>query len=368
VESELARIVEHPALRAVLEHLPCVLYIGRPSWPPTVDFISANVERFIGYAPADFYADPMLALKCIHPEDRERAAASIRRAMTRAEPYRLEYRVVHRNGADVLHAESLSVATLGADGQVVQRQGIILDITEKKRLESELMQSQRLAVVGEMAAMMAHEIRNPLTGMVLAIRALRPIAGHSSAGKGCLDDLERCVERINDTVSRALEFAKVQPLTLQKCRLHDIVAAALRMTATYLGSHRIEQEVNVSPDLPGLVADPRQLEQVFINLILNACKAMPDGGRLSLRSWVMGQHLAVEVSDTGAGVAPGELERIFSPLPSRFGEGSALGLPLCQRIVAAHGGSIHVESAPGTGRTFRILLPLEPAYAPRPPD
>ncbi len=212
MDPDIARVVEHPSFRAFVDHLPCVLYISRPTWPPTIEFISANVERLAGYRPQEFYADPALVFDCIHPEDRERVAGQVREAMNRQEAYRLEYRVVHRNSRDVLHAAALSVPVRDGEGRVVRRHGVIVDITEQKRLEAELLQSQRLAAIGEVAVTMAHEVRNPLAGMSLALRALRRIIGGNAEAEECLDDLERCAARINDAVSRALESARPRPL------------------------------------------------------------------------------------------------------------------------------------------------------------
>jgi len=365
VDPDVASVIEHPWFCSFVEHLPCVLYVTRPTWPPAVEFISANVERFLGYAPKDFYADRELGLRCIHPEDRERVGGQMREAMNRAEPYRVEYRAVHRGGSPVYHAAEVSVPVADAAGRVVRRQSIILDVTEQKRLEAELLRSQRLAVVGEMATMMAHQIRNPLAGMALALRALERLVGGDPEGRECLADLDGCLVRINDTVSRLLDFARARPPVRRKCRLADIVANARHLASSHIRRHGIEVEVALSPDLPELVADPAQLEQVLVHLILNACKAMPDGGRLTLRAHGEPGHLVVTVADTGVGIPPEDLSRLFSPFYSGSGLGVGLGLSLCERLVAAHEGSIRVQSAPGKGTTFRIELPLEPAHAAR---
>jgi len=365
VDPDFASAVEHPSFRSFVEHLPCVLYVGEPTWPPTIVFISANVERFLGYKPEDFCADPTLSLRCIHPEDRARFVERVRGAMTRAEPYHVEYRAVHRNGRDVYHAATLSVPVLDAEGRVVRRHGIIVDRTEQKRLEGELLQAQRLAAVGELATMMAHEIRNPLAGMSLALRALRGLAGDGPEARECLDDLESCIVQINDTVSRALDYAGQRPLAVGPCRLEQIVASACKFTATYMRRHRVQLHSHVPPDLPRLVADAGQLEQVFVNLIITACKAMPEGGRLTMRAWADPPLLLAEVSDTGVGVVAGELGPTPGPLGTGIGDGAGLALSLCQRILTAHGGTISVRSSPGGGTTFRLGVPLEQGDASR---
>jgi PAS domain S-box-containing protein len=351
----------------LVEGLPCVVYVARPVWPPTILFISRNVERYIGYKPEEFYADPTLIMQFIHPEDRERVAEGIRRSFREPEPYTLEFRVVHRNGRDILHASFRSAPLLDSQGRVVLRQGLITDTTEQKRLEQEVLQSQRLAAVGEMAAMMAHEIRNPLAGMSLALRTLQGSLGEPEVVQECLEDLEHCLQRINATVSRALDFTKARPLMLRRCALPQAIQAAQRLTATYIRKNQIDLSVECAPDLPDFLGDPDQLEQVFVNLILNACQAMPGGGHLTLRAWAEADGLRAEVADTGVGIEPACLDHIFDAFYSGFANGTGLGLPLCQRIVAAHGGRIRVTSAPGEGSTFAIELPLERADATRPP-
>ncbi|HPD14639.1 MAG TPA: ATP-binding protein [Planctomycetota bacterium] len=365
VDPDVASVIEHPWFCSFIEHLPCVLCVMQPTWPPAIEFISANVERFLGYAPKDFYADRELGLRCIHLEDRERVAEQMRRAMASAAPYRMEYRAVHRAGSPVYHAGEVSVPVADSAGRVVRRQSIIMDITEQKRLEAELLRSQRLAVVGEMTTMMAHQIRNPLAGMALALRALERLVGGNAEGRECLADLDHCLVRINDTVSRLLDFARARPPVLRKCRLADIVANARQLAASHARRHAIEFQVSLPPDLPDLVADPAQLEQVLVHLILNACKAMPSGGRLTLCAHGEPGRVVITVADTGVGIPPEDLGRLFSPFYSGTGQGVGLGLSLCERLVAAHDGSIRVQSAPGQGTTFRIELPLEPAHAAR---
>lgn len=239
-------------------------------------------------------------------------------------------------------------------------------IERAQRAEQQLLQSQRLAAIGEMTAMMAHEIRNPLAGMSLCLRVLRDHADDPHTQRTCLDDLAEGLRRINDSVSHALDFAKSPPPSTCRCSLAAIVEAARRTTATYVRKSRVVFEIDVPEELPELVADPAQIEQVFVNLILNACKAMPEGGRLTVRARANARHLRAEVVDTGIGMTPEQVQHAFDPFYSAFPEGVGLGLALCRRIVSVHGGALDVASRPGQGSTFRIELPLEPPDAARP--
>jgi len=349
--------------RDLVDQLPCVAYVVTAAVPPEFLFISSSVESFLGYAPQEFYADPSLTFRIVHPEDRARVEEHMRLGARSLEFLTAEFRVVHRNGRDVYHVVLRSRPLEERAGLLLLRQGILIDVTEQKRLEQELLQSQRLAAIGEMAAMMAHEIRNPLAGMSLALRVLRGARGDRETEDECLDDLAQCLGRINATVSRVLDFSKARPVVLRPCALAAIVEGAQRLTATYLRKSGVTLHVDLAEGLPALVADRDQIEQVIVNLVLNACKAMPEGGVATIRAGATATHVFVEVSDTGIGITPEQLGHVFDPFYSGFREGTGLGLSLCHRIVEAHGGRIEVASHPGEGSTFRIELPRESADA-----
>ncbi len=209
--------------------------------------------------------------------------------------------------------------------------------------------------------------RNPHipAALPLAEEIVRALRRESSGGTmdECLDDIEACLRRVNDTVERALDFAKAKPFRPRPCRLETVIADAKALAATYMRKREITWEERLEPGLPDLVADPDQLTQALVNIILNACKAMPSGGRLSLVATRDGERVALEVADAGVGIRPEDLDRIFDPFYSGYGEGAGLGLPLARRIVEAHGGSIAVRSTVGEGTVFRIELPVEPANA-----
>jgi len=348
----------------LINNLPCVVYEVEPAWPPKFLFMSENIERYTGYRPEDFYRDGAVALATIHPEDRARVKEEAGRATFGPVPYWLEYRVVHRHTGAVVHTHVISLPKL-ENGRVVRRRGIMVDVTEQKRLERELVRSQRLATIGQIATMMAHEIRNPLAGISLALRTLRR-RPEEAMHRECVDDIEACVRRVDETIERALNFARVRPFERRRCRIEGVIENVKRLAATYVRKSEIQWEEAIEDGMPDLVADPEQLAHALLNLVLNACKAMPSGGRLSVRARAEGQKVVVEVGDTGVGIPPEDLERIFDPFYSGFGEGAGLGLPLARRIVEAHGGAIRVRSELGQGTVFTIELPTEPPDAERP--
>ncbi len=275
-----------------------------------------------------------------------------------------------RNG--VLVPVEVRVAPLkGGDGKDLGVVGVLRDLTVVRELQRQLERSDRLAAVGTLAAGLAHEIKNPLTSLVTFTRHLTRRFDDASFRERFQSIVPRELERINRIVERLLELSR--PGRLTPTPVH---VPALLDRAVDLYSHRIEaQGVRVTREyaatLVTVSADEDQLYRAFVNLVANALDAMDKGGRLLLRAgWSderepdltgrlrTGPRLRVEISDTGVGIAPAAMDRIFTPFFSTKEAGTGLGLALTHKIVEDHGGSILVRSNPGTGTTFRILLPL----------
>ena len=275
-----------------------------------------------------------------------------------------------RNG--VLVPVEVRVAPLkGGDGKDLGVVGVLRDLTVVRELQRQLERSDRLAAVGTLAAGLAHEIKNPLTSLVTFTRHLTRRFDDASFRERFQSIVPRELERINRIVERLLELSRPGRLTPTPVHVQ-----ALLDRAVDLYSHRIEaQGVRVAREyaatLVTVSADEDQLYRAFVNLVANALDAMDKGGRLLLRAgWSderepdltgrlrTGPRLRVEISDTGVGIAPAAMDRIFTPFFSTKEAGTGLGLALTHKIVEDHGGSIMVRSNPGIGTTFRILLPL----------
>lgn len=283
-----------------------------------------------------------------------------------------------RNGA--LVPVEFRVAPLkGADGKDLGVVGVLRDLTVVRELQRQLERSDRLAAVGTLAAGLAHEIKNPLTSLVTFTRHLTRRFDDANFRERFQNIVPRELERINRIVERLLELSR--PGRLTPAPVH---VPALLDRAVDLYTHRIEaQGVRVTRQyaatLVPVSADEDQLYRAFVNLVANALDAMERGGRLLLRAgWSderepdlsgrlgAGPRLRVEVTDTGAGIAPDTMDRIFTPFFSTKEGGTGLGLALTHKIIEDHGGSIMVRSSPN-GTTFRILLPLVagPAFSSR---
>ena len=270
-----------------------------------------------------------------------------------------------------------------ADGQMIElglsatplmtpsgETGFILtfqDVTEPRRLEREARVHQRLAAGGEMAAGIAHEIRNPLASMSGSIQILRQELPLSEEQAQLMDIVIRESERLNETIRSFLAYARPQRQTMTVMDVRQVVtdtATLLQNSSERLEGHRIRIDV---PDVPVLFeGDANQLKQIVWNLATNGLRAMPGSGCLTLAVRPpAGEPLRMEisVSDEGVGIAPDELDGIFQPFRGGFTRGTGLGLSIVHRIVTDYAGEIGVTSAPGAGTTVRVTFPA-PSLAP----
>lgn len=222
--------------------------------------------------------------------------------------------------------------------------------------EEQLVRASQLSALGELAAGLAHEIRNPLG----SIRGTAEIVGDPTTPERQRLEfssiLVQEVERLNQVVGNFLKFARPAPIGKKSYGLNRLLEELVEFTAAECQRHQVAVELTPA-DLPQIAIDPDQLKQVFLNLILNAVQAMPAGGTLRIRSELREGSLVAEFSDSGPGIPPEILPKIFNPFFTTRQTGNGLGLSISQRIVQAHGGQIDVECSEG-GTTFRVLLPV----------
>jgi two-component system, NtrC family, sensor histidine kinase PilS len=237
------------------------------------------------------------------------------------------------------------------------------DVTDVRRLERGARMQQRLAAVGEMAAGIAHEIRNPLASMSGSIQVLRQELPLTEEQAQLMDIVLRESERLNDTIKSFLAYARPQRVTLTRLDIRRVV----QDTATLLrNSAEVREEHVVAVDLPSqpvwFDADENQVRQILWNLATNGVRAMPAGGRLLMSAKVQQEggveELTITIGDEGRGIPPSELDQLFQPFRSSFDKGTGLGLAIVHRIVTDYNGSIQVSSTVGSGTTVRVRLPM----------
>ena len=236
-----------------------------------------------------------------------------------------------------------------------------------KTTQAQLIQREKLSAVGQFVAGVAHELNNPLTAVVGFSELLQtmPPGPHMN---GYLERIARSALRCHKIVQSLLSFARQEPTERKLVQLQAVLEEGLEIMAYDLRTSGVTVVKEWTAGLPPILADPHQLQQVFVNLLSNARQAMEPAqreGRITLRTRVEGGRVTVEFADNGPGIRPEHLARIFDPFftTKPVGKGTGLGLSLCYGIIQAHGGKIAVRSEPGQGATFAIDLPVAPAVA-----
>jgi two-component system sensor histidine kinase AtoS len=292
------------------------------------------------------------------PGEHDRAKQRIGRLLRGEKVTSDEYTVLRKDGSTfpgIVYA-----AAVMRENRAVGVRGIVVDITERKRLEAQLSEAQRLAAIGETAAMVGHDLRNPLqatTGTLYLARKLLKSEKAQERKKAVellytLDDQISYMDKIvSDLQSYAAPVA-VEPV---ETNLSDLIQDTVSSTKI---PENIEVTVFVPVDLARATVDPVLLKQVLTNLTINAVQAMPEGGKLFIECSKEDKSLSVTVRDTGEGVAPENLEKIFNPFFTTKAKGQGLGLAVCKRLVEAQNGTITLKTELGKGSTFTIKIPM----------
>jgi signal transduction histidine kinase len=233
-------------------------------------------------------------------------------------------------------------------------------------------EKERMAVLGQMSAGLAHEIRNPLGAIKGAAQYLDPVEVGGDASEFLKIIIEEA-DRLNQVVDQFLDYARPYQAQMESTDINQVIHQTVRLVAPGLDGKNIQLDLDLHPDLPSVPASGQQLTQVVLNLLTNAVEAMPDGGKLTVKTGLRTDGLGtslpvalartgveVQVTDTGRGIAPEVQQRIFVPFFTTKERGTGLGLAISQRILEHHGGEIRIRSAEGQGSTFTVVLPCPP--------
>jgi len=241
------------------------------------------------------------------------------------------------------------------------------EIQERKRLEAAKLQAERLAMVGTMAAQVAHEVRNPLGSITLNLdliqkeinKLARGQAGSPEEGRGQVIEIREEVSRIQRVIEDYLQFARLPKLQLKPVALNELLGQKLDFMSGEFERAGVKLLTHFDPAVGTINADAGQLWQAMLNLIRNSLEAMPGGGELTVGTWSEAGQLRLRVTDTGKGMSAEQLKEVFVPFYTTKPSGTGLGLALVQQIAGEHGGHVECESIPGRGATFTIFLPVE---------
>ncbi|MBS7249936.1 MAG: PAS domain S-box protein [Candidatus Freyarchaeota archaeon] len=296
------------------------------------------------------------AFKYIAEKDRERAKRNMVKTLIQGSLSNVEYNLLTRDEREFPAELSASVLR-DASGNTIGFVAIIKDITERKMMEEALLRSERLATIGEVAMMVGHDLRNPLTGIAGAVYYLKKKLASNMDEKTAemFELIEKDIQYSNKIVEDLLEYSREIQLELVKTSIKSVVDDALSLVG-------VPSNVRVSKvviDDPVVMVDVEKMKRVFVNIIKNSFDSMPEGGELTIEIRLAGGNLKIIFADTGRGVPPELLEKIWSPLFTTKARGLGMGLPICKRLVEAHGGSILLESLFGKGTTITITLPVK---------
>jgi two-component system sensor kinase FixL len=317
-----------------------------------------GAEQMFGFTRAEALGQDLTII--IPPPYQAEHRAYVRRYVGTREPHvlgrqrRLTAR--RRDGQEFPLSISFSVAEIQGN---LYFTAIMRDITEYKAMEDRVLQSERLAAVGNTVAHVAHEIKNPLLIIGGFARQLLKAPGFDDQARRKLTTIAEEVSHLEEMVAEMRDFVRRPPTQKRQGQIMAVVDEALELFQDTLREQHIQVRRVEEAPLPPVAFDPKQVHQVLINLLKNAVEAMPTGGEISITSGVRGDQVEISVSDTGEGMPPEVAGNIFQPYFTTKERGTGLGLAICQNIIAEHGGCIFADSTPGRGATFTIQLPLK---------
>ena len=406
-------------LQYLIDNTPAIIYCSVPSGDFKMTFVSNNAYNVLGYRPEDMVADPNFWFDHIHPDDAPAIFSSLAQVFVDGERA-YEYRFRAADGRYLWMHDTLRLLR-DAQGAPLEVMGSLTDITDRKRMEQalhskgeeqqllitrlqpapdQLLQAEKMASIGQLAAGIAHEINNPvgfvnsnmgtlqryvatLVSVVhdydaaIASYATAPELSTRIAQIGKQADLDFLqddatdlvresmdgLKRVKDIVQSLKDFSHMGVTEWQLSDLHHGLDSTLNIVANEI-KYKASVEKHYG-QLPPVLCLASQLNQVFMNLLINAAHAIKDQGVISIRTGAEGDAVWVAIADNGCGIAPELLHRIFEPFftTKPVGSGTGLGLSLSYCIVQQHGGRIEVSSTPGSGTTFTVHLPLRPPGA-----
>jgi two-component system, NtrC family, sensor kinase len=360
-----------PLLEVAIEHLNDAILVteGDACTPRRIVYVNRAFTEMTGYAFEEAVGKtPDLTIGA----DTDRAALGRIQSARAEKRAAREELLKYRKDGSTFWVEIDIVPVLGGDGAVANYLGVMREITEKKALQTRVLEADRLASLGTLVAGIAHEINNPLSYILANLKFVAEILGAPQGPSGltlapaevhelrtALEEVELGAERVKRIVKDLRVFARAERTKAEPVDLAEVVSASLKLVRAEIGDR-----AHAVLELGGcgkVLGDPSRLGQVFVNLLLNAAQAIPETaprGRIEVRGQRDEKLVRVTVTDNGVGIAPENMGRIFQPFftTKPVGVGTGLGLPICQSIVAALGGRITVESVVGTGTTVTLEL------------
>jgi PAS domain S-box-containing protein len=331
-QAEDALRASEEKFRMLAETIGDVFWITTPGFEEML-YVSPAYEKIWGLSRDSLYQDPISFIEAIHDEDRERVKAGI---LGHAQgSWNFEYRIVQSDGT-IRWIEDRHFPIQDEDGTLLRMAGVATDITERKEMERALTQREKLNTLGTIAAEVVHEIRNPLVSIAGFARRINRKFPDSPESEIIL----RESERLENILSRIRGYLRPDELHPQECSVNDMINDCARLLAPEMERRKVEWRSDLDQKLPDLFVDRDILTQVFINLILNAIKAMEEGETLHVRTTQSKRNVAIEFRNAFHGPKIGDPDLLFK----HFAEGGqSIGLPFCNRMIANMDGLLTIE-------------------------
>ena len=344
--------------RSIVDHAPFGIFTTRGM---TLVFSNRYNSLLAGLDPSE-EKDPDAVRRAIHPEDRERVIEEFAQAVKEGQPYETVFRFLHADGT-VRKVLSRRIPIRDHSGEVVMYQGFNVDITALDLMQSRLRRAERLATLGQVAAGIAHEIRNPLVGIGSPTSLLLDDTDPTDARRPDLAVILQETKRLDRIVNQIIDYARPREIVAFAFDMAQLVQEVMKVLDEPLT--RKQATIRLSaPDAPySIQADRDQLKQVLLNVLQNAIEASPSGETITVtlvqQARGVEPGLEVTVADRGTGISPTHLPHVFEPFfTSGKPQGTGLGLAICRNILEAHGGEIALDSEVGRGTTVRVWAPL----------
>lgn len=337
--------------RLLAENAVDVIFLYKVVPEAKVEYISPSITAVTGYSPEEYYADAKLLSNMIHPDDVAIFEAFIKDA-TQSSPLPLTLRIIRKDQATSWVEQNI-VPVFDQSGKLLTLEGIIRDVTARKNLEQSMSRMDRMNMIGEMAANVAHEIRNPLT----TVRGYLQIMGNRQEFVAYKDRFELMIGELDRTNAIIREYLSLAKNKLVELKHHDL-NASITSLLPLLEADAIATKANVTLSLdtiPQIYLDENEIRQLLLNLVRNGLEAMPSGGTLQISTYLDKEkdQVVMAVADQGSGIPSHILENLGTPFLTTKESGTGLGLPVCYRIAGRHNATIEVETT-DRGTTFFV--------------
>ncbi|MEH7522222.1 PAS domain S-box protein [Bacillus sp. JJ1503] len=318
----------------------------------TIQYASPSLGKVMGNPLKSYIGKRSFDL--IHPDDKQSVMMGFEKVLNTMNPLRMEARFVNVDGKSLLY-EGLGTPVLGENGDPGHFIVVGRDITEKREMEEQLSKSEKLSVVGQLAAGVAHEIRNPIT----SIKGFIQLLEEGIMKKEFFEVISKEFKQVEEILEEFINLAKPKEIQLEKVNIKTILKEVETLLKPEANLKNAEIFQEYKQNLPQIMCDTNQIKQVFINIIKNSIEAIPKNGFVEIQGSIEGKNVLIKIIDNGIGVSEERVQKLGEPFYSNKEKGTGLGLMICFRIVREHNGSIKVKSKENEGTTVEVRLPIK---------